>query len=264
MNIKLLRRITQVSTILLIIAIPILNKKGITIITGTFYSLAVNGIWITDPLSGLQVIIASFSADIILLLSMLIPVALALALGRVFCGWICPQNFISELFDIICDKLRIKRLFNPERSATPRYIIMLAVLLLSLVLGIPAANLIFMPGIISVQISKYIYEGVVGLELSLIGIIILSEIFILRRVWCNYICPAGSFLGILRFKKTLKVVYEEDEERVCGGCMECVKACQLGLNPLEEKIYPLCHNCGDCVAICGMINQEKKPLSFKF
>ena len=105
MNIKLFRRITQALIILLIIAIPLLNKKGITFITGTLYSLAIDGIWITDPLSGFQVIISSFSADKILLLSMVVPIALALAFGRIFCGWMCPQT-ISELFDIIHERLK--------------------------------------------------------------------------------------------------------------------------------------------------------------
>lgn len=264
MRIKALRRTAQISTLLLISAVPLLNKKGITVITGSLYSLSIDGIWITDPLSGFQVIISSFSADRIFLLSMLIPVALALIFGRIFCGWICPQNTISEIFDLIQEKLKIKRLFNPARSAKPRYAIMTLLLISVPLLGFPAANLISAPGIISVQISKYFYEGIVGLELGLIGIILLSEVFLVRRGWCNYICPVGSFLGIFRFKRTMKVVYTEDIEHICGKCMECITACQLGLNPMAGKIYPLCHNCGDCIATCEKIKTSGKPLSFKF
>ena len=264
MGIKVFRRIAQILTILLIIAIPVLNKKGITLITGTLYSLAIDGIWITDPLSGFQVIISSFSADRILLLSMVIPVALALIFGRIFCGWICPQNFISELFDIIHDRLKVKRIFNPSPSAKPRYAIMLLLLASAPLLGFPVANLISAPGIISVQVLKYFYEGLVGLELGLIGIIVISEFFLIRRGWCNYICPVGSFLGLFRFKKTMKVVYIEDKEHTCGGCIDCVTACQLGLNPMEDGIYPLCHNCGDCIDTCKKIKSRGQPLSFKF
>ena len=264
MKVKFFRRITQALTILFIIAIPLLNKEGITVISGSLYSLSVDGIWITDPLSGFQVIISSFSADRILLLSMVIPVALALIFGRIFCGWICPQNFISELFDIIHDRLKVKRIFNPSPSAKPRYAIMILLLISAPLLGFPIANLISAPGIISVQISKYFYEGIVGIELGLIGIIVISEVFIIRRGWCNYICPVGSFLGILRFKRTMKVIYTEDTEHTCGRCMECVTACQLGLNPMTGKIYPLCHNCGDCIDLCEKIKNTEKPLSFKF
>jgi polyferredoxin len=62
----------------------------------------------------------------------------------------------------------------------------------------------------------------------------------------------------------MKVVYTEDTEHTCGKCMECETACQLGLNPVAGKIYPLCHNCGDCIATCEKIKTKGKPLSFRF
>lgn len=264
MRLKILRQIIQILTLLLIIAIPLLNRKGITIIIGSLYSLAISDIWITDPLSGLQVILSTLLADSKLLLSILIPIIIALIFGRVFCSWACPQNTISEVFDYLSRRLRVKRLLNPPPKALPRYVILAALLLITPILGFPAANLISAPGIISVQTSKIIYEGTVGIEIGLIGIIVLFELFLVRRIWCNYICPVGSFLGIFRFKKTMKVVYREDAEHTCGRCMECVRACQLGLDPMEGRIYPLCHNCGDCIAACEDIKDRAKPLSFGF
>ena len=250
--------------LLLLVLIPILNMKGITVITGSLYSLAIGPLWITDPLSGLQTIMASLSLDVVLLLSMLIPVALAFVFGRVFCGWMCPQNAISELVDYVSGKLKMKRLANPALSSTPRYVILVVLIILAPLLGFPVANLISSPGIISVQITKYFYEGVVGFELSLIGLIVISEMFIVRRLWCNYICPVGGLLGIFRSGRTMKVVYAEDAAHVCGKCYACADACRLGLDPMGEKIYPLCHNCGDCVAACEKMQGSSKPLKFRF
>ncbi len=271
MKIKIFRRITQALTILLIIAMPLMNKKGIAVITGSLYSLSIDGIWITDPLSGFQVIVSTLSANTTLILSMLIPISIALVFGRIFCSWMCPQNSISELFDYIARRLfpLLKwgkeglRLFNLSPSAKPRYAILIALFALTPLLGFPVANLISSPGIISVQITKYFYEGIVGIELGLIGIIVVLEVFFVRRLWCNYICPVGSFLGIFRSGKTMKVVYSEDAEHLCGRCMECVDVCQLGLNPMGGKVYPLCHNCGDCIVKCEKIKGKGKPLSFK-
>ena len=207
---------------------------------------------------------------------MLIPVAIALIFGRVFCGWMCPQNAISEFFDYASRKISTLppfskggivggfQIFNITPSAKPRYAIMLFYSYQCPFSAFPIANLISAPGIISVQVTKYLYEGIVGLELGLIGIIVISEFFLIRRGWCNYICPVGSFLGLFRFKKTMKVVYIEDKEHTCGGCIDCVTACQLGLNPMEDGIYPLCHNCGDCIDTCKKIKSRGQPLSFKF
>lgn len=259
-----MRKSAQVLTIILVILIPILNKKGITILTGSLYSLAIGPIWITDPLIGFQTILTTMAADTTLLLSMVLPIVLALAFGRVFCGWACPQNTISELVDLAAKKFGFNRPLGKRTTAFPRYVVLSAILIATPLLGIPLASLLSAPGIISVQTAKFIYEGTLGLEFGLIALIILFELFLVRRGWCNYLCPVGSFLGIIRVKRTLKVVFAESGEHVCGKCLACVDACGLGLNPLEAGIYPQCHNCGECISACEGIKAEKRPLTFKF
>jgi len=263
-RLRILRRATQIATLIFIILIPVLNKKGITLLMGTFYSFAIGPVWITDPLSGFQVIISSLIVDKTLLLSMAIPIVSAMFFGRVFCGWMCPQNTISEIFDSLAVRIMPKRLLEPSPRPKIRYMIMGLLLISAPLLGFPVANLISAPGIISVQAVNYIYAGSVGIELGLIGLIVLSEIFLVRRLWCNYVCPQGAFLGLFRMGKTMKVAYIEDEEHVCSQCFECAKSCQLGLDPMVGKIYPLCHNCGDCIAACERMKAGGKPLSFKF
>ncbi len=260
----LLRRGTQIATLIFIVLIPVLNKKGVTILMGTLYSFAVGPVWITDPLSGFQVMISTLVADKVLLLSMVIPVVFALVFGRVFCGWMCPQNAISEILDSLAARMMTKRLLHPSPSPKIRYVIMGLLLLLAPLLGYPVANLISAPGILSVQAANYLYAGSVGVELGLIGLIVLSEIFLVRRVWCNYVCPQGAFLGLFRTGKTMKVLYKKDKEHACGLCLECARACQLGLNPMGGEIYPLCHNCGDCITACERIRAGEKQLAFRF
>lgn len=264
MNITRLRKGAQVLTIILVILVPILNKNGLTMLTGSLYSLAVGPIWITDPLIGFQTILTTMTADRTLFLSMLIPVVLTLGLGRVFCGWACPQNTISELVDRAAAKFGIERPFGKRTTAAPRYAVLAVILILTPLAKVPLASFLSAPGIISVQATKLIYEGIVGLELGLVAVIVLFELFLVRRGWCNYLCPVGSFLGIFRLKRTLKVVFAEDGEHACGKCLACVDACQLGLNPLEGGIYPQCHNCGACVSACEELKAEKRPLVFKF
>jgi ferredoxin-type protein NapH len=263
-NITRLRKGTQVLMIILVILVPILNKKGITLLMGSLYSFAVGPIWITDPLIGFQTILTTMTADRTLLLSMVLPVVLALALGRVFCGWACPQNTVSELVDLAAAKFGLKRPFGKRATAFPRYVVLVAILIGTPLVGLPLASLLSAPGIISVQVAKLIYEGTLGLELGLIAMIVFFELLIVRRGWCNYVCPVGSFLGIFRVKRTLKVFFAEDGEHVCGKCLACADACGLGLNPMEAGIYPQCHNCGACISACEEMKAEKRPLVFKF
>lgn len=246
------------------VIIPLLNRKGVNFLSGSFYSLAIGPVWITDPLIGLQTLLTTMKADGALLLSLLIPVALALIFGRVFCGWVCPQNTLSELMDRIAERMAIKRLLRPKARALPRYIILIMVLAATWVFGFPLASLLSAPGIISVQTARLIYEGTVGLELGLIAVILLAELFLVRRIWCNYLCPVGGMLSLFRLKRTLKVSFTEDNGHSCMQCGECGSACRLGLNPMSGETFPLCHNCGDCIEACDKMTGERKPLSFRF
>ena len=263
--IALLRRGTQVLTLALLVLLPLLNRKGITFVSGTLYSLSVGPVWITDPLIGAQTILTTLTMDRVLLLSLAAPVLFTLIFGRVFCGWICPQNTLSELVDRASAAFGIRRPVTPRRPrAFPRMILLAAILVLLALTGIPLASLLSAPGIMSVQTAQIITQGTVGLELALIGLIVVTELFLVRRAWCNYVCPVGSFLGILRTPRTMKIAFEPDAQRPCGKCLACADACRLGLDPMQAGLYPQCHNCGACVEACRAMKAGKKPLAFKF
>jgi polyferredoxin len=173
-----------------------------------------------------------------------------------------PQNTIAEFVDRGAGNDGLKRPVIAPPTARPRYAVLGAILLLLPLTGIPLASMLSAPGIISVQVAQFVTERIIGLELALIGIIILVELFLVRRAWCNYLCPVGSFLGLFRIRRTLRVVFAEDAGHVCGKCLACVDACGLGLNPMKGGIYPQCHNCGACISACKDINAEENPLRF--
>jgi ferredoxin-type protein NapH len=261
---KNFRKIVQLSSLGLIFLIPLMNKTGITIVTGTLYSLAIGPVWITDPVIGLQVFLSTMKPDVKLFLSLLTPIAFALVLGRVFCSWVCPQNTLSELFDTIAGWTGIRRLFAPKPSPVPRYVLLGSVLLATLILKFPVVSLLSAPGIISVQSANLVYGTGIGIELGLIAMIAMIELVVLRRAWCNYFCPVGGFLGLLRVRWTMKIDFSESKDRACGGCLACADACGLGLDPMGKRVYPLCHNCGDCVAACESMKGSANPLRFTF
>lgn len=264
MKLPLMRRIAQTAFLCLLVAIPILNEREISFITGTLYSMSIGPVDITDPLSGMQVIMLTLSATRALVVSMLIPILITFVLGRTFCSWLCPQNLFSEISDILSrNVLRQRRVLVPP-TPIPRWGILALVIVGSLVLGFPLASLISAPGIISLQISTAVFEGTVGLETGLVAFILLAEFFVLRRFWCKYVCGVGTVLGFFRCGKTLKVTFREDHERKCIRCGACSRACQFDLDPVKGKLYPLCHNCGDCIAACAKSTNGKNPLQFRF
>lgn len=263
MRLTSIRRTVQLCLLLLLFVVPWLNQQGITLLTGTLYSFAIGPLWITDPAIGLQTLFTTRALDMTLLLSLLLPVALALACGRVFCGWLCPQNFISEMADVLAARLKIRRVLHPAPTPTLRFVMLGSILLLAAVVGLPLVSLLSAPGILSVQAARLVLEKTVGAELALVGFIVVVELFVVRRAWCNFFCPVGTVLGLFRVRRTMKVVFSEEAGRHCTSCHACAQACQLGLDPLAGHLYPQCHNCGACVEACK-IDPLRKPLFFQF
>lgn len=264
MKIAPLRRTVQFLSLVAMVAVPLLNSRAINAVSGSFYSVEIGRFLLTDPLIAIQPLLATMTIDAALLASALIPLGLALVFGRVFCSWVCPQNTLSELFDAVGARLGCRRFFAPTTGPLVRYAVLAEILAITLLYGFPLASLLSAPGIISVQTARLIYEGIVGLELALIGGIILAELFLVRRVWCNHLCPVGSMLSLFRFKKTMRVVMVEEGEHACLHCRECAKACQLGLSPMGGDIIPQCHNCGACIDACRKMTGDRGPLFFRF
>lgn len=263
MNVRRTRMIVQLASIGMIVLIPVLNNAEITFLSGTFYSLAIGPVWITDPLIGLQTILTSRRIDMALLLSMIVPLAVTAAAGRVFCGWICPQNTLSEWTDRIAARFGVRRLFAFRAPRQARTAVTVAVIAAAPLAGFPLASLLSTPGIISAQTARLIKDGAVGAEIVLLSVIVIAELFVARRVWCTAICPVGGFLALFRFPQTLRVGLVEDEGHACGRCGACDEACQLGLAPMAGNVQPLCHNCGDCIDACTSKQREKRPLAFR-
>jgi ferredoxin-type protein NapH len=264
MRITPLRRSVQMLSLIAMVAVPLANRRGISVVNGSFYSLTIGPVTMTDPLIALQPLLATLRFDLALLITALIPAAIALLFGRVFCSWVCPQNTLSELFDAIAARAGFRRLAAPPPVPQVRYLALALILAITVLTGVPLASLFSAPGILSVQTARFIYETTVGLELALIGVILVAELLLVRRVWCNHLCPVGTLLGLLRSKKTLRVVMAEDALHTCIHCRECARACQLGLEPLSGSLFPQCHNCGACIDACEKMTAGRKPLSFRF
>lgn len=49
----------------------------------------------------------------------------------------------------------------------------------------------------------------------------------------------------------------------CSGCMACIRACPMMVNPMTMGGSQHCNNCGDCVDVCPD-NKTKDTLKFTF
>jgi len=258
-RLRRLRRMTQIGTLLLLVAIPMLCLQEITVITGTLYSIAVLGLEMTDPLMVLQHGLATRSLHATLLLSGLIPLVLALLLGPVFCSWVCPQGLVSELAENSLKSLTRHR--RPVRLRTAagsrplwvraKWAVPIAGALAVAFLSVPFFYYGSAPGVISRELASLVYLGTLGGELALVAVILLLEALGSPRAWCRILCPIGTVLCACRTPLTLQVRHDQNHRCDAGACgLSCAGACQLGIDPRIRKDLWLCNNCGDCVEAC--------------
>ena len=218
-------------------------------VKGTTWSGSLFGLELSDPLAVLSQVSASLSLYWPFILTALIPVAVTVIFGRVFCGWICPATFIYELNDTLAAWLRRAGvpLGDKEFDKRIKYLVLAMGLVLSLSLGTIATAAIYPPAIIGRELYYAIAQVGFGVGAVFFLLTILFDLLVARRGFCRYVCPGGalySLLGRYRLFRIQRVV--ED----CNDCKKCNVVSEFGLDPLRDGFGQECNNCTACIAIC--------------
>jgi ferredoxin-type protein NapH len=263
------RRAMQLLVVLLLVAVPLLNLAGIHWVVGSLYSISIFELDIADPAMALQTTLLTRELYGPLLLAAAVPAALALVFGRVFCSWMCPYGTLVELGGWVRSKLPLRRRGATRHTAVPSnprpfiYWTVFAVLLITvLAAGLPLLSYLSAPGILSSQLSQGILGFGFGIELALVGGLLLAEVALARRYWCKYACPVGAGLSLFRGRRTMRVVRQAERCGCKPGGEACRAVCPLGLAPKEGDAYPYCFNCGQCLKACEKM--RRSALSFGF
>ncbi len=218
-------------------------------IQGWYQSLGIGKLWFVSPLEGLESLLISKTIYLPSIAGMVIPVLLALFLGRVFCSWLCPVTFILEIVD------RIRKLFTGKKYIHNALLVgkrvlwftLIAELLLSMILGAPVFVFLSPPGLVGREIMMLVYFKTFAFEGGILLLILFLEL-LTRRFFCRSFCPLGGLLAFIGRKRSLQVATESSN---CTDCGICIRVCPMGLDPQHgegESAY--CWNCGECLDSC--------------
>ena len=246
----LLRRISQLSILGLFLSGPLV---GLWIIKGGLSaSMTLGFLPLTDPLIILQSLVAGHAVTSTAVIGVLIVLGFyAVVGGRVFCGWVCPVNVLTDAAAWLNRRLGLKKGLYLSRFT--RYWLLGMILVLAAVSGT----------IVWEQLNPVtiLHRGLVfgmGLGWLLIAAVFLFDAFLVRRGWCGYLCPVGAFYSLLGFVSVLRVKAVRREQ--CTDCTDCFVVC-----PEPQVIRPAlkgdeqsssvilsnnCLNCGRCIDIC--------------
>ena len=230
---------------------PFLNNKyQFNFIQGWFQSFGIGNLWIVSPLEGLETILTAKFIFITTLVGMALPITLAFLLGRVFCSWMCPIEFLSNLTDRVLGFFSKKLRYRKDLITLAKrtlWFVLLTELLITLITGYPMFVWWSPPGLVGRETMLYAFYGVVTVEIVIVITVLLLNL-ITRRFFCRYLCPLGATLALIGKKRQLVIKYDSDK---CISCKVCDTRCPMGIKPsVGESQSVYCWNCAECVDAC--------------
>ena len=206
---------------------------------------------------------------------------LTVLFGRVYCSAICPLGIFQDVVSWFSRKVKKKNRYKYSKAWTiTRYTILGITVLFLLFGGITFVTLLD-PYSLFGRISSYIFKpfvivlnnlGANGLSKMDIysflyrydpvpvhwGIMLITALFLAvilifsfqrGRLYCNTICPVGTFLGFISKYSIFKI---ELDKSTCTKCGKCARVCKSECIDLktQEIDHSRCVACYNCLAVC--------------
>lgn len=222
-----------------------------------------------------------FPQDLVWLAALLIACALLLffataLIGRVWCGFACPQTVYTALFTWIeyrCEGDRRARALLDKsawnlRKLTRRGAEHALWLLASLWTGITLVGYFTPIRALTASIPQGL-DAWQSFWIVFYGLATYGNAGFLREKVCLHMCPYGRFQGSLMDRYTLNVSYDtlRGEPRgsrhrqadakamglgACVDCTLCVQVCPTGID-IRKGLQAGCINCGLCIDACDTV-----------
>ena len=184
--------------------------------------------------------------------------------GRVYCSFLCPLGIWQDIVIWIADRFKSKKQrrynYSPAHN-TLRYII-LGVVAAAMIAGISYPFVFLDPysifGRIVTSLNSYTSFAIWSFAVALAFFCLVTILSAFRgRLYCNTICPVGSFLGLVAGHSMFRL---NIADKKCVGCSICGKKCKAqALDCVTKTIdYSRCVMCFDCTLSCKSTAIELK------
>jgi len=252
------RRAVQLATLAILVLIPITGLFRIDTLDGAFVVLG-REIWFSDMLIvlGFWIFVSSM---LVIFYSLM---------GVVFCGWMCPQNTISEWANQVTQKLlgrnaRIMDMTGDDviialRRSSWRNKAVLFLLLLgaSMLIAMVPMLYFYPPSAIWSFITFSHDPQLSGSEdwiYTVCVAVVFLDIAVIRHLLCRYMCIYRVWQHSFKTKETLRIQYDDARSDDCDNCHYCVDSCFVDIDPRNTETYDSCVNCGECIVACDTLH----------
>ncbi len=113
-----------------------------------------------------------------------------------------------------------------------------------------------MYGIYYVKVNWFGF-GVITLPLIFLTLVVVMS-FLRGRLYCNTVCPVGTFLGLIAKHAAFRLVVNESR---CRHCTQCQRQCKAECIDSRQGMIDMsrCVACYDCIKVC-----DDDAIQYKF
>jgi len=240
----------------------------------------------------IPLIISFLSEGFLLSLFLLVIFLITTAIfGRIYCSFFCPLGCFQDILIRTKKTVKKRAKFKYHKSFTILRLTILTLLIISLISGSLYLTSYLDPYSFFGKLVNYIIKPLIALinnssELILrkadiyrLGIMNFSTINILSitpsilifgiivylslkrgRLYCNSICPLGTFLGIFSIRCLYRI---EIDKSSCTSCGICASVCKAECINSKDKVVDnsSCIRCFNCLDVCPQSAIKYKSLA---
>jgi len=200
--------------------------------------------------------------------------------GRVWCGFTCPQTVWTQMFiwaELVCEGDRNKRIkLDAQKWSFEKFLRKAAKqsiwIAISLVTSLTFVGYFTPVRELLSDFFTFHLELVVAFWVMLFAVATYMNAGFLREQVCKYMCPYARFQSVMYDQDTLTVFYnkERGEKRGprkigddykaqglgdCIDCSWCVQVCPVNID-IREGLQAECIDCGLCVDACNSVMEK--------
>ncbi|MCK4837844.1 MAG: 4Fe-4S binding protein [Desulfobulbaceae bacterium] len=245
------RRLFQWATTLLLLLLPWFEVDGKSLLRIDIPGL---NLYLFGQVLRIQELYLVLLATLIFVLAFLL---VTVVLGRVWCGWLCPQTTLSDLAEWVARRLGLTVKHNSLHGSIWRKVLVQGVYLFLAFLV--AANLLwyFMPpSHFFARLFTFDLHYAAWITLVVTWLLIYLDLTLVRRLMCRELCPYGRIQTALVDKATLSLHLPATELGRCIECDSCIRACPMEID-IRHGYQIECTNCGSCLDACRKVMAKR-------
>lgn len=179
-------------------------------------------------------------------------------LGRIWCGWCCPQTTLSDIAEWAAHRLGLKVQHNSLHGSLWRKVLLQGIFLFLALLV--ASNLLWYfipPRLFFAHLITLDLHYAAWITFIVTGLLVYLDLALVRRLMCKEFCPYGRIQSAIVDKATLSLHLPESELERCIECNSCVRTCPMEID-IRNGYQVECTNCGRCLDACRQVMAKRK------